>query len=202
VGGHSLIEYHLKSLSSAGIRDIVVNVAHLGSQIRDALGNGRRWGVRLAYSQEPAGALETGGGLLKALPLLGDQPFILVNADVWTDFDFSSLGPLEDAALAHLVMVDNPPHHPGGDFVLEQGLLSESGTNRLTYSGIAIINPRLIEGREPGKFPLAPLLRRAMEQGKVTGEHFRGRWEDVGTPERLDGLDARLQASVALGNVD
>ncbi len=193
-GGVPLIEYHLRALHEAGFHDVVINHAWLGQQIEDYLGDGERLGLRIAYSPEGE-PLETGGGIFRALPLLGDQPFMVVNGDVWTDYDFSALRvPL--AGLAHLVLIDNPEHHPQGDFSLIDGQVrdsSDAGT-RLTYSGIAILHPKLFAGCQAGAFKLAPLLRAAMEQGQVTGEHFTGQWVDVGTHERLAQVEQLLAA--------
>lgn len=194
VGGKPLIVWHLERLAAAGLRRVVINHAHLGQQIEHALGDGRRWGLQIVYSAEGEGrALETGGGILHALPLLGTAPFLVVNGDVWCDVDPARLG-LETGLLAHLVLVDNPAHHPGGDFHLDQGRLFADRQPRLTFSGIGVYTPALFDGCEPGAFPLAPLLRDAMARGRVGGEHHRGRWIDVGTPERLAELDRSLTA--------
>lgn len=197
-GGRRLIEYHLDALARAGFTDIVVNHAHLGIQIEQTLGDGSRYGVRIAYSPEGDKALETGGGIFRALPLLGDGPFLVVNGDVWTDYPFTQLA-REPQGLAHLVLVDNPPHHPQGDFALIGSCVTGSGAARLTFSGIGVYRPELFAGCEPGVFPLAPLLRRAMEAGQVTGEHYRGRWLDVGTPQRLEELDRELRGLMPAG---
>ncbi|WP_122666905.1 N-acetylmuramate alpha-1-phosphate uridylyltransferase MurU [Pseudomonas viridiflava] len=193
-GGVPLIEYHLRALHDSGFHDVVINHAWLGQQIEDYLGDGERLGLRIAYSPEGE-PLETGGGIFRALPLLGDQPFVVVNGDIWTDYDFRALrAPL--AGLAHLVLIDNPAHHPEGDFSLVDGQVRvdhDAGT-RLTYSGIAILHPRLFAGCKDGAFKLAPLLRAAMDQGQVTGEHFEGRWVDVGTHERLAAVEQLLTA--------
>jgi MurNAc alpha-1-phosphate uridylyltransferase len=194
--GTPLIEFHLRALARAGFHDLVINHAWLGQQIEDHLGSGERFGLSIRYSPEGE-PLETGGGIFRALPLLGDEPFLLVNGDVWTDYDFGRLlRPLD--GLAHLVLVDNPEHHPRGDFQLVNGRVSEAreGEPSLTYSGIAVLHPRLFEGCQPGAFKLAPLLRQAMAAGLVSGEHFRGRWVDVGTHERLADVERLLQAEV------
>ncbi|WP_040259813.1 N-acetylmuramate alpha-1-phosphate uridylyltransferase MurU [Pseudomonas massiliensis] len=189
--GIPLIEHQVRALARAGHRELVINHAWLGEQIEAYLGTGERWGVSIAYSPEGQ-PLETGGGIYKALPLLGASPFILVNGDVWTDYAYARLS-LAPGALAHLVMVDNPEHHPVGDFALRNGYLASSpGSEGLTYSGIAVLDPALFAGCVPGAFKLAPLLRQAMDQGRVTGEHYRGRWVDVGTPERLAEVDRLL----------
>ncbi|EIK98731.1 nucleotidyl transferase [Pseudomonas sp. M47T1] len=191
-GGVPLIEYHLRALAAAGFTEIVINHAWLGQQIEDHLGDGTRFGVSIRYSAEGE-PLETGGGIFQALPLLGVEPFVVVNGDIWTEYDFARLRqPLN--GLAHLVLVDNPAHHPDGDFVLHDGDVSESaGAARLTYSGIAVLHPALFAGSTAGGFKLAPLLREAMAGGKVSGEHFHGRWVDVGTHERLAEVEALVQ---------
>ncbi len=191
-GGRCLIEHHLTALARAGFTDIVVNHAHLGAQIEQTLGDGSGYGMRITYSPEGDKALETGGGIFRALPLLGDGPFIVVNGDVWTDYPFAQL-PREPQGFAHLVLVDNPSHHPQGDFALVGSRVTSSGAARLTFSGIGVYRPELFADCEPGIFPLAPLLRRAMEAGQVTGEHYRGRWLDIGTPQRLEELDRELR---------
>lgn len=190
-GGKALIEYHIERLAAAGVEFIVVNHAHLGRQIETELGNGARYGVSLRYSAEPPGALETGGGIFKALPLLGDGPFIVVNGDVWTDYPFNAL-PRDLEGLAHLVLIDNPAHHPHGDFALENGRVREDGAVKLTFSGIGVYRAALFADCAPGAFPLAPLLRTAMCDARVSGEHYHGVWMDIGTPQRLAELDAML----------
>ncbi|WP_397451077.1 N-acetylmuramate alpha-1-phosphate uridylyltransferase MurU [Pseudomonas sp. NA-150] len=193
-GGVPLIEYHLRALHAAGFTEIVVNHAWLGQQIEEYLGDGQRLGLSIQYSPEGE-PLETGGGIFRALPLLGDGPFLVVNGDIWTDYDFSALSrPI--SGLAHLVLVDNPEHHPAGDFALVDGQVIESRSlPRLTYSGMAILHPDLFEDCEAGAFKLAPLLREAMAQGRVSGEHFTGRWVDVGTHERLADVERLLAVS-------
>jgi MurNAc alpha-1-phosphate uridylyltransferase len=194
VAGKPLIQYHVEALARAGVRRMVINHAHLGEQIVDFLGDGGAWGVSIGYSAEPAGALETGGGIFRALPLLGAAPFWVVNGDIWTDYPFTPPRLAADA-LAHLVLVDNPAHHPRGDFVLaDSGRLYADAGVRLTYSGIGLYRPELFAGCAGGAFPLAPLLRQAMAAGRVSGEYFAGRWLDIGTPERLRELDAQLTA--------
>ncbi|HIQ42930.1 N-acetylmuramate alpha-1-phosphate uridylyltransferase MurU [Ectopseudomonas khazarica] len=193
--GVPLIEYHLRALAAAGFSELVINHAWLGQQIEDHLGDGSRFGVSIRYSPEGE-PLETGGGIFKALPLLGDEPFLVVNGDIFTDYAFAQLRkPL--AGLAHLVLVDNPAHHPQGDFLLAGGQVSDGqGTGqRLTYSGLAVLSPQLFEGCEPGAFKLAPLLRQAMARGLVSGERHAGRWIDVGTHERLADVERVLQES-------
>jgi MurNAc alpha-1-phosphate uridylyltransferase len=192
-GGRRLIDYHLEALARSGIREVVVNHAHLGDQIEAALGDGRAFGLRIRYSPEGR-ALETGGGIHRALPLLGEGPFLVVNGDVWTDVDFGGLT-LAASDLAHLVLVDNPAHHPAGDFALQSGRASVQGEPRLTFSGIGVYRAALFAGCRDGAFPLAPLLREAMAAGRVSGERHAGTWVDVGTPERLAALDARLRGT-------
>ena len=191
-GGRPLIVHHIEALREAGFRDLVINLSHLGGQLLAALGDGGRFGVRIAYSEEPEGALETGGGIRQALPLLGAGPFVVINGDIWTDYPFARL-PTRPVGLAHLVLVDNPPHHPEGDFVLADGQVRDRGTSRLTFSGISVLCPELLAGCAPGRFPLAPLLRQAMSRGQVSGEHYPGGWRDIGTPERLRRLDLELR---------
>jgi len=190
----ALIEYHIEALQRAGVRALVINHAHLGAQIEAALGDGTRFGVRIRYCPEPPGALDTGGGIFNALPLFDDEPFIVVNGDIWTDFPFARLAP--PAGLAHLVLVDNPPQHPAGDFVLNDRRVDAEGGARLTFSGIGVYRPALFASCRPGRFPLAPLLRNAMRDAQVTGEHYRGLWMDVGTPERLAQIRAMARPEV------
>ena len=188
IGGQTLIERHVRALAGAGVRELVINYAHLGEQLEQALGDGAAYGVKIQWSPEPAGALETGGGIFNALPLLGDAPFIVVNADIWTDFPFGEL-PEQPDGLAHLVLVNNPLHHPDGDFVLSTGRVLQGGGARLTFSGIGVYRAELFAGSHAGAFPLAPLLRRAMDDGQVSGMHYRGDWFDIGTPERLQEVN-------------
>ncbi len=198
VAGRPLIVHHLEALRAAGIVEVVVNTGHLGEQLPAMLGDGQRWEMRIAWSPEPPEALETGGGIFQALPLLGQEPFIVINGDIWTDFPLTrwTRPPLIPSGLAHLVLVDNPPHHAEGDFaLLDDGRIAESGAPRWTFSGISVLRPELFAGCEPGRFPLGPLLRRAMAAGKVNGELYQGRWRDIGTPQRLAELDAVLRLS-------
>lgn len=193
-GGIPLIEYHLKALAVAGFNEVVINHAWLGQQIENYLGDGSQYGVRIQYSPEGE-PLETGGGIFRALPLLGDKAFVVVNGDIWTDYDFSVLHqPI--TGLAHLVLADNPAHHPTGDFSLIDGHVHDGlpDTATLTYSGIAVLHPQLFEGCTAGAFKLAPLLRKAMADGQVTGERLSGHWVDVGTYERLAEVEALLEA--------
>ena len=195
VGGVPLIEYHLKALAAAGFTDVVINHAWLGQQIEDHLGDGSRFGLTIQYSPEGE-PLETGGGIFRALPLLGDEAFVVVNGDIWTDYDFTRLRqPI--AGLAHLVLADNPEHHRKGDFTLVGGQVQDAQPDAptLTYSGIAVLHPQLFAGCTEGAFKLAPLLREAMARGRVSGERLQGQWVDVGTHERLAQAEHLLQAS-------
>lgn len=197
-GGKPVVAWLLERLAEAGFEELVLNHAQLGWMIEAALGDGARFGVRIHYSHEPE-ALETAGGIANAMPLLGDAPFLAVNADLHTDFPFARLrSALNDDALAHLVLVDNPPHHLGGDFALADGRVANAGAPLLTFSGIGVYRPALFAAVARGtRAPLAPLLREAAARGRVTGERFGGRWLDIGTPERLAALDAELRASGA-----
>ncbi len=192
VGGIALIVWHLEKLAHFGFREVVVNIAHLGWKIPQALGDGSQWGVHITYSDEQEeGALESAGGIVKALDHLKDSdPFLVVNGDVWTDYDFDSSKTLRDGVLAHLVLVPNPPHNPEGDFALLDGFVHDNP--EYTFSGIGYYSPKLFEHVPYGKRALAPLLREAMYEGKVTGELYEGEWYDIGTPERLEALNARL----------
>ncbi|HXR63929.1 MAG TPA: nucleotidyltransferase family protein [Rudaea sp.] len=191
-GGRRLIEWHLENLAAAGVREVVINTSHLANQFPAALGDGARWKLRIAYSHEEPEPLETGGGMQRALPLLGAAPFIAVNGDIWTDFHFSTL-PQDPRGLAHLVLVDNPVHHPRGDFALRDACVRDEEEGRLTFAGIGVYRPELLAAHAPGKYSIVPLLRAAMRAGSVSGEHFRGAWSDVGTPQRLAALDADLK---------
>jgi N-acetyl-alpha-D-muramate 1-phosphate uridylyltransferase len=208
-GGKSLVVWQIERLRAAGFTDLVINHAHLGQKLEDFLGDGDGLGVSIAWSREPE-PLETAGGIATALPCLGDAPFLVTNGDVYAEFDYGRLRPvLADMAanpdhLAHLVLVDNPPHHPAGDFVLEAGkVIAESPPgarrSRLTFTGIACYRPELFDGIPVGtKAKLAPLLRAAMDREQVSGELFTGRWEDVGTPQRLAALDEELNRRHAI----
>lgn len=206
VAGKPLIAWHLERLAALGVGEVVINTSWLASCFEPVLGDGRRWGLKLHYRYEGQTPLETGGGMLNALPLLGQAPFIALNGDVWCDFDLARL-PTAPQGLAHLVLVDNPAHHPHGDFQLDaNGRMQD--TPALTFSGIGVYRPAFLDGwqevigqapgveRQPPRFKLAPLLRAAMHAGQVSGEHHRGQWTDVGTPQRLAELDAQLRQPV------
>ncbi|KAF0810603.1 nucleotidyltransferase family protein [Alcanivorax sp. S71-1-4] len=206
-GGDSLIGHHIRRLREAGITDLVINTAWLGEQLERALGDGRALGVSIQWSREGT-PLETAGGIRRALPLLGEAPFLVVNGDIWTDYDFRCL-PAAPPGDAHLVLVDNPAHHPEGDFLLFCNSATLAGGGKvldntaetraltppgmpLTFSGIGLYRPALFAGLADGEAKLAPLLRQAMGEGRVSGEHHSGRWFDIGTPERLAALDQAL----------
>jgi MurNAc alpha-1-phosphate uridylyltransferase len=199
VGGKPLIEWHLQKLAAAGFTEVVINHAWLGEQIEAQLGNGARFGLHIRYSAEEE-ALETAGGIAKALPLLGEAAFLVVNGDVYCQFDFASLSSAAanvrgGAILAHLVLVDNPVHHPRGDFVLDAGRVRAEGPSKLTFSGIGVYSPALFTRIASGaRAQRAPLLREAMASDRVAGQRYVGWWVDVGTPERLTQLDAEVRA--------
>ncbi len=203
VGGKALIVWHLERLAAAGWREVVINHAHLGRQIETALGNGSAFGLRIAYSREPAGALETAGGIATALPLLADQPFLVVNGDVWCDWDVAQAAPRAAALgerLAHLVLVDNPGHHAGGDFTLRGDRVYAADDHHpatLTYAGIAVFRPEFFAALSRGTYmKLRPLLDDGIRRGLIAGERYGGRWVDVGTIERLQQLDHNLTLPV------
>ncbi len=189
-GGKPLLVHLIERLAQAGFHDLVINHSHLGEKIVQYLGDGSRYQARIAYSHEPDG-LETGGGIFKALSLIDTDPFMVVNGDIWTDYPFNRL-PSRLSGLAHLVLVDNPPQHPQGDFVLRDDRIYAEGEPRLTFSGIGVYARALFAKCQAGKFPLAPLLRAAMTQDLVSGERYSGRWRDIGTPQRLQALDDEL----------
>ena len=193
VAGKPLIAWHLERLARSGCRTVVANVSHLGQQIIDFVGDGARFGLKVDFSPE-AEPLETAGGIAQALPLLGREPFLLVNGDIYCDIDFRPLLSHElGGNHAHLVLVPNPPQHPKGDFSLDDGVIGNDGTPRYTYAGVAVLSPRLVEAVKRGdKAPLAPLLRTAAGQRLISGERFGGLWQDVGTVERLAELEAQL----------
>ncbi len=191
-GGKRLIEYHLQNLQLAGFTEVVINHAWLGEKIEAVLGDGSRYGLQIHYSPETE-ALETAGGIINALSLLGEEPFVVVNGDIYCDYDFQNL-PQTIAGLAHLVLVPNPVQHPEGDFVLSaDGWVQDQGEPRLTFSGIGLYHPAFFSDCTPGRQALAPLLRQHMQQQQVTGELYQGHWYDIGTPERLQALDLLLK---------
>jgi N-acetyl-alpha-D-muramate 1-phosphate uridylyltransferase len=193
VGGKPLLAWHLARLAAAGVRQVVINVSHLGQQIVDCVRDGSRFDLQVEYSRE-AEPLETAGGIAQALPLLGNAPFLLVNGDIYCEADFASLLKIDlGQRLAHLVLVANPPHHLQGDFSLEGGLIGNDGTPRYTYAGVAVMSPQLVQPvRRGDKAPLAPLLRSAARERRISGELFGGLWQDVGTLERLSELEQLL----------
>ncbi|WP_132070117.1 N-acetylmuramate alpha-1-phosphate uridylyltransferase MurU [Acinetobacter calcoaceticus] len=197
VGGKPLIVWHIEKLKKIGVTEIVINSAWLADKLISSLGDGSQFGVDIRWTREDEG-LETAGGIINALPLLGTDPFILVNGDVWTTMDFEALRHIKlNDDLAHLVLVDNPKQHPEGDFTLFDGRIftfdqDVTGEN-LTFSGVSVIHPKLFDGLEPGKRPLAPLLKQAMQNQKISGEKLKGAWVDVGTPERLMELDLQIR---------
>lgn len=197
VGGRSLVEHHLIALAAAGIREIVINLAWLSDQIEQRLGDGRDHGVEIRYSREPHGALETAGGIQHALPLIGQAPFIVVSSDVLTDFPFATLIDVAPPEFGHLVLVDNPPHHPAGDFGLSEGRIARDAPLK-TYSGIGVFRPQPFMAMPSGPRPLRPLFEAAIDAGQLSGQHYRGRWLDVGTPQRLS--EARSLASEPAAN--
>lgn len=199
-GGKPLIVWHLEKLAAAGFREVVINHAHLGEKIKAALGDGSKWGLSIAYSPEPPGALETAGGIARALPQLGDAPFLVVNGDVYCDVDFPAFAARGcPVGGAHLLLVDNPAHHGGGDFSLSgERIVPADGEQTLTYAGIGVFSPAMfapVPADQPLK--LRPLLDAAIAAGTLTGERHAGRWVDVGTPQRLAELDAELRAAQA-----
>lgn len=202
-GGKALIFRHLEKLAAAGFAHVVVNHAHLGAKIEEAVGDGSRWGLRISYSPETQ-ALETAGGIRQALQLIASPVFAVVNGDVFSHYDYAQLaaaaGGLAGSGMqAHLVLIDNPAHNPRGDFALEQGKVGNAGNPMLTFSGLGAYRAELFEPLVPGaKHALAPLLREQIAQGRVSGEHYGGPWTDVGTPERLAELDARLRGEARL----
>lgn len=194
IGGRMLIEHHLEKLAAIGVEDVVINTSHLPEQFPAALGDGTRWGLRIRYSYEGDRPLETGGGMRHALPLLGDAPFIAVSADIVSDYDYARL-PREPDGLAHLVMVPNPGFHPRGDFSLDGSRLNEDGRGeRLTFGNIGVYRPELVAGEPDHCFKLRPIYERAMRAGQLSGERYEGFWCNLGTPEQLAELDARLRA--------
>ncbi len=193
VGGKPLIVWQIEKLAATGFKEIIINIAHLGFMIPEVLGNGSQWSVKIIYSDEQEeGALESAGGIIKALPLLGDEPFLVVNGDVWCDYAFNTSFDLGDD-LAHLIMVPNPEHNPNGDFALDANRLVNSGAAKQTFSGIGYYSPEFFKELIYGKQPLAPLLRQAIDRYQVSGELHEGEWRDIGTPERLAALNRALK---------
>ena len=197
IAGKSLIEYHLLKLAAAGITEIVVNTAWLAEKIHLQLGNGSAYGVSISYSDEGT-ALETAGGIINALPLLGDDPFLVINGDIYCEYSFTAITDtsacLADDKLAHLVLVRNPDHNSAGDFAIDDGLIKNSGQHMYTFSGIGIYRPAFFNGQKPGPLPLAPIIREKCEQDLVSGELYIGAWTDAGTIERIQQLENQLQA--------
>ena len=185
VNGACLIEHHLQRIREAGISEVVINLGHLGAMIQETLKDGDAYGVRITYSNEGDNPLETGGGILNALPLLGDEPFFVINTDVYTDYAIQPMT-LQGTTQAHLIMVDNPMHNPDGDFALTEGLLSYHADTKLTFSGMGYYRATLFDGLSPQHLPLIKVLQPAIQQDLISGEHYRGKWIDVGTMERLD----------------
>jgi len=192
VGKHRLIEYHLLNLANAGIMDVVINISWLADQIRETLGDGSHYSLNISYSDEGEEALETAGGILNALPQLDHNPFIVINGDIWCDYDLAVLKNTELEHEAHLVLVNNPEHNTAGDFALENGLIKNTGEIMLTYSGLGLYTSEFFAETQPGKKALAPILRKKSEQSKVSGEIYTGRWVDIGTIERLAQLRSFL----------
>ena len=188
IAGKALIVYQIEALKSAGVENIVINTGHLGGQIRCQLGAGESFGVQIRYSDEADDILETAGGIVKALPLLGESPFIVANADIYTDFDYRTL-PEQLHSDAHLVLVNNPPHHPQGDFAIEKGRVLQEGNEKLTYSGIGFFHPHFFKSCDPGRSALGPLLHKSAQANNLTAQHYKGLWSDVGTPDRLDEIN-------------
>ncbi len=191
VGGIPLIVWHIERLAHDGFKEIIINIAHLGYKIEEALGNGSEWGVHIRYSDEQEeGCLESAGGIIKALPLLGEETFLVVNGDIFTDYDFDASNTLPEGILAHLVLVPNPEHNPEGDFALLEGKVVDA--KAYTFAGIGYYSPKLFEDVPYEKSSIVPLLKAAMKEGKVTGELYEGEWLDIGTPQRLELLNAQL----------
>ena len=193
VDGECLLGHRIIALVAAGFEQIVINHAWLGQQIVDRIGDGSRFGAQIQYSPEPSGGLETGGGILQALPLLGNGPVLISNADVWTDYDFRRLK-FEPQGVAHLVLVPNPPYKTSGDFALIDGRVANDGVPMFTLSGFYILNPSILATQTAGKFSIVPALREAVAQQQVSGEIYTGEWVDVGTPERLTALRLKVRA--------
>jgi len=193
VGDYRLIEYHLFNLAAAGFRDVVINVAWLGQQIIDVIGNGEKYNLNIDYSNEGEHALETGGGIYNALPLLGDDPFLVVNGDIWSDYPYEKLRSLKLKDKAHLVLVNNPEHNTQGDFSIVNDRLVNATDERFTFSGIGVYSKDFFDNSMNGKFPLAPMIREYIAEDKISAELYQGKWLDIGTPQRLEGLKKTLE---------
>ena len=193
-GPHRLIEYHLINLARAGFTEVIINVAWLGQQIIEALGNGEKYNINICYSNEGDQALETGGGIFKALPLLGDAPFLVVNGDVWTDYPFENLQSFQLKDKAHLILINNPAHNPKGDFAISKDRLLNEARDKFTFSGIGVYSKEFFTTSCDGKYPLAPMIRKYIDSNEISGEVYDGRWIDIGTPQRLESLIDLLKA--------
>lgn len=193
-GKFRLIEYIIQALVKAGIKEIIINTAHLAEQFPTLLGNGEQYGANITYSPEQEGALETAGGIINALPLLGNDPFLIVNGDIWTDYNYKALleSPLNADRLCHLVMVDNPAHNSDGDFSLTSNLINQDNDTKYTYSGIGVYHPALFIGMAVQRLALKPILLKAITKQQISGELYQGAWSDIGTIERLDTLALSL----------
>ncbi len=191
IAGKSLIEYHLQNLARAGFKEIIINTAWLAEKIHAELGDGSNYGVSIQYSNE-TDALETAGGIINALPLLGSEPFLVVNGDIWCDFNFSNLPDLKTGIQTHLILVDNPEHNQQGDFSLQNGMVQNSQKNLYTFSGIAIYAPAFFSSQPSGATPLAPVIRQKCARNLVSGQYYNGRWTDVGTIERMQQLEKSI----------
>ncbi len=192
VGGRPLIDYHLENLANAGFREIIINLAHQGGKIRETLGSGSDWGLNITYSPEPPNALDTGGGIHNALSLLGEAPFAIINGDVFSEYPLARLRAIK-CDHAHLVMVPNPAHNPNGDFAIKGGYIINDGQPRYTFAGISVYHPRFFGSASGGRFSVVPMLLKAMNLQRVTGEIFKGVWHDIGTLERLETLQGHLK---------
>ena len=198
IAGKPLIEHHIARLAAAGFQDIVINQGHLGEALRERVGEGDRWGIRIHWSDERPEPLETGGGIFKALPLLGTAPFLVINSDIWTDYPVARLRSVK-CSLAHLVLVPNPDHNPRGDFSLQGARVFNQGEPAYTFSGIGVYHPVLFSQCSAGKFSVVPLLRGAIDRHVITGELFQGAWGDTGTAERLESIRSIAAGTMAAG---
>jgi len=193
-GSKRLIEYHLINLAKAGFTDVVINIAWLGQKIIEELGSGEKYNINISYSNEGDQALETGGGIFNALPLLGEEPFLVVNGDVWTDYPFENLRSFQLKDKAHLILINNPEHNPEGDFSISDGRLLNGANDRFTFSGIGIYSKEFFMAGSNGKYPLAPMIRHYIDTDEISGEVYEGKWIDIGTPQRLESLTNLLSA--------